>query len=220
MPARQIQAFAFDAYGTLFDVHAAMAHYQAAMGPDAEAFSQLWRAKQLEYTWTRTLMDRYADFWTLTQEALDFAFARYPAIPRTLRQPLLDAYQRLDAYADVAPALKALAARGQRLAIFTNGTRAMAKAAATSAGILPAFEVIVSVDEIRRFKTDPEAYSLLHEKLALGLGEVALVSSNRWDVAGAAAFGMPAIWVNRSAQPDEYLDLAPARMIGGLAELG
>jgi 2-haloacid dehalogenase len=179
----------------------------------------LWRAKQLEYSWTRTLMDRYADFWTLTQEALDFALARFPGIARSLRQPLLDAYQSLDAYADVEPALKALAHNGKRLALFTNGTRAMAKAAATSAGIAAAFEAIVSVDAIRQFKTDPEAYGLLHETLGLAMGEVALVSSNRWDVAGAAAFGMPAIWVNRTAQPDEYLDLPPALTVSSLSEL-
>lgn len=134
-------------------------------------------------------MERYADFWTLTQEALEFAFQRYPAVPHVLRQPLLDAYQRLDAYPDVVPALRSLAAAGKRLAVFTNGTRAMARAAATSAGIASAFEAIVSV-EIRQFKTDPEAYGLVHETMGLALGKVALVSSNRWDVAGATAFGI------------------------------
>lgn len=215
-----IKAYAFDAYGTLFDVHSAMAHHRQAMGADADAFSALWRAKQLEYSWTRTLMDRYADFWTLTQEALDFTLARFPNVSRSLRQPLLDAYHRLDAYPDAVPALKVLAGSGKRLALFTNGTRAMAKAAATSAGIAAAFEAIISVDDIRRYKTDPEAYGLVHETLGLALGEVALVSSNRWDVAGAVAFGMPAVWVNRTGQPDEYLDLAPVRVVSGLAELG
>lgn len=219
MPTRQVKALAFDAYGTLFDVHAAMSHHRAAIGQDAEAFSAAWRAKQLEYTWTRTLMDKYVDFWTLTQEALDFALARYPAVPRTLRQPLLDAYERLDAYADVPAALKVLAGQGKRLAIFTNGTKAMAKAAGTSANIAAAFEAIVSVDTIKRFKTDPEAYGLLHEQMGLALGEIALVSSNRWDIAGATAFGMPAIWLNRSGQTDEYLDLAPVRVITSLSEL-
>ena len=219
MPTRAVRAYAFDAYGTLFDVHSAMARHRGALGPDADAFSALWRQKQLEYSWTRTLMERYADFWTLTQEALDFALARHPAIDRALRQPLLDAYLSLSAYADVAPALKALAGRGMRLAIFTNGTKAMAATAATSAGIAPAFEAVISVDEIRQFKTDPEAYGLVHETLGLPLGEVALVSSNRWDVAGASAFGMPAIWVNRTGMPDEYLDLEPVQVIGSLAGL-
>lgn len=214
-----VKAYAFDAYGTLFDVHAAMRHHRAAMGADAEAFSALWRVKQLEYTWTRTLMDRYVDFWTLTQEALDFCFVRFPQVSRTLRQPLLDAYESLDAYDDAAPALKALAHGGKRLAIFTNGTRAMAKAAATSSGIAAAFEEIVSVDDIRQFKTNPAAYALLHDALGLPLGEIALVSSNRWDAAGGSAFGMPAFWVNRTGQPDEYLDLAPVAVISSLMEL-
>ena len=219
MPSRAIKAYAFDAYGTLFDVHSAMARHRAALGPDPDGFSALWRAKQLEYSWTRTLMDRYADFWTLTQEALDFALLRHPSIDRALRQPLLDAYRSLSAYPDAAPALKALAGRGMRLAIFTNGTRAMAQAAATSAGIAPAFEAVISVDDIRRFKTDPEAYGLVHETMGLALGEVALVSSNRWDVAGATAFGMPAVWVNRTGQPDEYLDLEPMRIVQSLGDL-
>lgn len=219
MPTRAVKAYAFDAYGTLFDVHSAMERHRAVLGPDADAFSALWRQKQLEYSWTRTLMDRYADFWTLTQEALDFALARHPAIDRAMRQPLLGAYLSLAAYPDVVPMLKTLAGQGMRLAIFTNGTKAMASAAATSAGIAPAFEAIISIDEIRQFKTDPEAYGLVHETLGLPLGEVALVSSNRWDVAGATAFGMPAIWVNRAGLPDEYLDLEPVRVVASLGEL-
>jgi len=219
MPHTRVKAYAFDAYGTLFDVHSAIARHRPALGPEAEAFSALWRAKQLEYSWTRTLMGRYADFWTLTQEALDFALARYPAIPRDLRQPLLEAYAQLSAFADVAPTLKRLAAAERRLCIFTNGTKAMAKSAAVSAGIVPAFETIVSVDEIRKFKTDPAAYALLHEALGLALGEVALVSSNRWDIAGAAAFGMPGYWINRAGQPDEYLDLPPTKELKSLEEL-
>lgn len=214
-----LKAFAFDAYGTVFDVHSAMVRHRAAMGPDAEAFSTLWRVKQLEYSWTRTLMERYADFWTLTQEALDFAFARYPSVSRELRQPLLDAYLMLDAYPDVHPVLKALTAKDKRLALFTNGTASMARSAVASAGISHAFEKIVSVDVLRQFKTAPEAYALVHEVLGLKLGEVALVSSNRWDVAGAHAFGMPSFWVNRTGQPDEYLDLAPTRTLAGLADL-
>lgn len=216
---RSFDAYAFDAYGTLFDVHAAMAAHRAALGPDAEAFSALWRVKQLEYTWTRTLMGRYADFWALTQQALDFCFARFPGVDRALRQPLLDAYFHLAAFDDVVPALTRLRDNGQRAVIFTNGTRAMAEAAARSAGIAGLIEGIASVEDIRRFKTVAEAYALPHQLLGLPLGSVALVSSNRWDVAGATAAGMPAIWVNRTGQPEEYSDLAPVRVIGSLNEL-
>lgn len=215
----RIRAYAFDAYGTVFDVHAAIHRHRAAIGPDAEAFSALWRVKQLEYSWTRTLMGRYRDFWLLTGEALDFCFARFPAVPRALRPALLEAYFTLDAFADARLAVERVKAAGRRAVIFTNGTRAMAEAAAASAGLAAVFDEIVSVEDIGRFKTVPETYRLVHERLALETGAVALVSSNRWDVAGATAFGMPAIWVNRAGLPDEYADLPPVRTIGALAEL-
>ena len=214
-----VKAYAFDAYGTLFDVHAAVAAHRAAMGPDAEAFSAFWRAKQLEYTWTRTLMGRYRDFWTLTGEALDVCLARFPSVPKALRQPLLDVYVTLPAFSDARPALERLRASGRRAVIFTNGTGAMAASAAASAGLTGLIEGVVSVDDLRRYKTVPDAYRLVHERLGCAVGTVALVSSNRWDIAGAAAFGMPGLWVNRIGAPDEYADLAPFATIAGLDEL-
>ena len=217
--SKPIKAYAFDAYGTVFDFHAAVARHRAEAGPDADAFSQLWRQKHLEYTWTRTLMGRYVDFWTLTQQSLDFCLARFPSVPRTLRQPLLDAYFTLDAFADAAPLLRRLAGQGLRCALFTNGTAAMASAAARSSGLADLFETVVSVDEICFFKSVPEAYGLLHQRLNLSRGEIALVSSNRWDVAGAVSYGMPAIWANRTGQPDEYADLPPLVTVSGLAEI-
>jgi 2-haloacid dehalogenase len=211
-------AFAFDAYGTLFDVNAAIMRHAGAIGPEAPAMAALWRVKQLEYSWTRTLMGRYSDFWQLTQEALDFVLARH-ATARPLRQQLLDAYWQLDAYPDAAPLLRALEAAGKRAVIFTNGTEAMAEAAARSAGLEALIEGIVSIDTIKRFKTAPETYRLVCDRLGLPAGEVALVSSNRWDIAGAAAFGLQAIWCNRAGVPDEYPDLAPGRVIASLSEL-
>jgi len=118
-------AYVFDAYGTLFDVHAAIACHRAAAGPEAERFSEIWRLKQLEYTWTLTLAGRYVDFWTLTERALDYAFARVPSVDRALRPLLLDAYLELDAFADARTALADLKARGARLAILSNGSPRM-----------------------------------------------------------------------------------------------
>ncbi|HRK24014.1 MAG TPA: haloacid dehalogenase type II [Beijerinckiaceae bacterium] len=212
-------AYAFDAYGTLFDVHAAIARHRGALGTDAEAFSALWRAKQLEYSWTRTLMGRTRDFWQLTQDALDFCLARFPGVDPALRQPLLESYFRLDAFADARPTLLRLRADGARCALFTNGTRAMAESAAASAGLADCLEMIVSVEAAGRFKTVPEVYALVAGRLGLPMAAVTLVSSNRWDIAGAAACGMPGIWVNRTGQPDEYPDLAPVRIITRLDEL-
>src|SRR5580658_1861114 len=121
--------YVFDAYGTLFDVHAAIARHRAAAGPDADRFSEIWRAKQLEYAWTLTLAGHYADFWTLTERALDYAFARVPSVDRSLRAKLLDAYLTLDAFPDVRAALASLKAQGLRLAILSNGTPHMLTAA-------------------------------------------------------------------------------------------
>src|SRR6201981_933874 len=118
-------AYVFDAYGTLFNVHAATARHSAAAGPEAERLSEIWRSKQLEYTWTLTLAGRYVDFWTLTERALDYAFARVPSVDRGLRPRLLEAYRTLDAFPDARAALAALKARGLRLAILSNGTPSM-----------------------------------------------------------------------------------------------
>jgi 2-haloacid dehalogenase len=214
-----IRAHAFDAYGTLFDVHAALRRHAAEVGPEADSISRLWRAKQLEYTWVRTLSGRYRDFWSLTEEALDFALASHGGVDPAVRQKLLDAYWRLEAYPDALRALERLRRAGQEIAIFTNGTFAMADAAANAAALAPLVDIIVSVDSVGRFKTAPETYGHLAERLGLSPAEICLVSSNRWDIAGGIAAGMEAVWVNRAGVPDEYGDLAPGQTIAGLDDL-
>jgi 2-haloacid dehalogenase len=216
MPAR---AYAFDAYGTLFDVHAAIRRHAAEVGPEADALSALWRAKQLEYSWVRTLMGRYEDFWSLTQQALDVALARFPSVDPAVRPKLLDAYWRLEAYPDVHPALVRLRRMGHQLSIFTNGTRAMAEGAANASAVLPLIDEIVSVDDVGLFKPRPEVYAHLCRRMGLKAADVCLVSSNRWDIAGGAAFGLATAWVNRTGQPDEYRDAAPDRVIRSLEDL-
>jgi 2-haloacid dehalogenase len=212
-------AFIFDAYGTLFDVHAAIARHRAAAGPEAERFSEIWRAKQLEYTWTLTLAGRYVDFWTLTEQALDFAFARIPSVDRALRPQLLDAYLSLDAFPDVRAALGELKARGARLAILSNGTPRMLAAATGAAGVAQLFDAMLSVDAVRCYKPRPEVYALATETQAALPAETAFVSSNRWDVMGAVCFGFVAYWVNRARAPEEYAGQAPRRAIPDLAAL-
>jgi 2-haloacid dehalogenase len=214
-----IRAYAFDAYGTLFDVHAAIRRHADAVGPDADALSALWRTKQLEYSWTRTLMGRYRDFWELTQQALDFALARFPSVDSAVRAKLLDAYWRLEAYADVVPTLTKLRREGHALALFTNGTRLMAEAAASASAVLPFLDEVVTVDDVGMFKARPEVYAHLVKRMNLHAAEICLVSSNRWDIAGGAAFGLATAWVNRAGQPDEYADLPPGRVLTGLGEL-
>jgi 2-haloacid dehalogenase len=214
-----VSAYVFDAYGTLFDVHAAIARHRAAAGIDADRFSEIWRTKQLEYTWTLTLAGHYADFWTLTERALDFAFARVPSVDRSLRPKLLDAYLTLDAFADARTALAALKTQGLRLAILSNGTPHMLAAAVEAAGIAEYLDAVLSVDILRRYKPLPEVYALATDAFAVQRSDVGFVSSNRWDVMGAASFGFQPYWVNRASVPDEYPDFPPQRRIGSLTAL-
>src|SRR6201999_596914 len=129
------RAFVFDAYGTLFDVHAAIARHRAAAGPEADRFSEIWRIKQLEYAWLLSAAGHYVDFWTLTERALDYAFARFPSVDRALPPALLDCYFKLDAFPDARAALTALKATGTKTAILSNGSPNMLAAAVENANI-------------------------------------------------------------------------------------
>lgn len=214
--------FVFDAYGTLFDVHAAIARYGREAGPDGQRLSDIWRAKQLEYTWTLTLAGRYADFWTLTERALDFALARVPSVKPALREKLLAAYFKLDAYPDARTALSELKERGARTAILSNGSPKMLAGAVAAANMGGALDAVLSVDAIRMYKPRPEVYAMVTNAFDVRPQEVIFVSSNRWDVMGAVAFGFRGVWANRTGAPDEYADLAPfktVRDLGGLATL-
>jgi 2-haloacid dehalogenase len=208
------RAFVFDAYGTLFDVHAAIGRHRAAAGPDAERFSEIWRAKQLEYTWTLTLAGSYLDFWTLTERALDYAFARFPSVDKALKPKLLDAYLALDAFPDARAVLRDLKARGETTAILSNGSPRMLAAVVAAARI--DLDAVLSVDAIRIYKPRPEVYALVTERFKLAPADVVFVSSNRWDVMGAATFGFRTVWINRTTMPEEY-GPAPSAV---LADLG
>ena len=216
--------FMFDAYGTLFDVHSAVARAGSGLGPKAEPISQMWRTKQLEYTWTLSLMGKAggaaADFAALTAAALDFTLARHGVDDPALRTALLAAYGRLDAYPDVAPLLKALAAAGHRAFIFTNGTRGMIDEAVAAAGIGPWLAGVITVEAAGCFKPHPTVYAhAAREAGAPAPGAITFASSNRWDVAGASACGWRAFWINRTGQPEEYPGLPPVAVLPGLAGL-
>jgi len=217
MPAPAV--YVFDAYGTLFDVHAAVRRHAAALGPEAERVSVLWRQKQLEYSWIRTLLDRYQDFWSLTEQALDYALAAVPSADPSVKPALLSAYRRLDAYPEVPGLIKALRGQGKLLAILSNGTPEMLAQAVSAAGLDGCFDAILSVDELRAYKTDPRVYDLATTQFRVYPEAVSFQSSNRWDVAGAAAFGFRAVWINRAGAPDEYRDLAPAAVLPDLSGL-
>ena len=215
MPA----AYVFDAYGTLLDTGSPIARHAAAIGPHAQAISDTWRLKQLEYAWIYALSGRWRDFRELTAAALDTAAAMHGGLPEGMRATLLAAYEGLTAYPDVAPVLRKLRERGARTAILSNGTDAMLANAVEGAKLGDLLDAVISVDEARTYKTHPRVYELVEAKLGVKPADVAFHSSNRWDVAGAKAFGFHVTWVNRTGKPDEYLDLPPDRVIGSLAEL-
>ncbi len=215
-PLDRADAVVFDAYGTLLDVHSAVQRHAAAIGPEAPRLSETWRQKQLEYSWVLSLCGRYAPFWTLTERALDFALARHPGVDREVRASLLEAYRALDAYPEVPGTLEALRREGLKTAILSNGDTAMLDAAVTAANLQGRLDAVLSVDPAGIFKTSPRAYALAPERLGVARERIAFVSSNRWDIAGAAAYGFAPVWVNRTSQPDEYPDLAPVREIRAL----
>ena len=210
------RAYVFDAYGTLFDVHAALARHRAAAGPDAERFSDIWRQKQLEYSWTLTLAGHYADFWTLTERALDYAFARVPSVDRALRTAA-GRLSRARCLSRRACGVSALKACGLTTAILSNGSPSMLEAAVTASGMTELFDAVLSIDAVRIYKPRPEAYMLVTDRFRVKPADVAFVSSNRWDVMGASAFGFRPIWVNRAKMPEEYPEQPPIRIVSDLS---
>jgi 2-haloacid dehalogenase len=202
--------FAFDAYGTLFDVHAAASRQRDAIGPQWERFSQTWRTKHLEYTWIHAQTGRHTTFWTLTERSLDFAAASIGGIAPSTRAALLAAYRKMAAFPEVPGVLAALKAKGARLSILSNGDPDMIADAVESAGLAGQFDHLLSIQQAGVFKPAMAVYRLVTDTHACQPAHVRFLSSNRWDVAGGAVFGFHAIWVNRTGAPDEYPDM-PAR---------
>lgn len=204
-----MRACVFDAYGTLFDVHSAVERHAERLGRDAAAISQTWRTKQLEYTWLRTLMGRYASFAQLTADALDYALDTYGVDDAGLRDDLLEAYERLDAYPEVAAVLARLRAAGIATAILSNGDTQMLDRAVEAAGIGAGLDAVISVDAIRIYKPDPRVYGLACTRLGLAPDEICFQSANAWDAVGAASYGFRVVWCNRFGQKPERLVPAP-----------
>jgi 2-haloacid dehalogenase len=201
-----IRATVFDAYGTLLDIHAAMARYAGRLGPDWQRVSADWRAKQIEYTWVRSLAGpaHHRDFWTLTREALAFVAQRHAIADEALLADVLAAYRRLDAYPEVPALLASLRERGIARAILSNGEPGMLAEAVRSAGIADLLDDVLSVEAIGVFKPDPRVYRLVTQRFGLPPDAIGFVSSNPWDAFGALAFGFQVYWINRTGQPDEY----------------
>ncbi|MEM7251249.1 MAG: haloacid dehalogenase type II [Pseudomonadota bacterium] len=204
-----VTACVFDAYGTIFDVHSAVRRNRDRVGPEAEVISATWRAKQLEYSWLRSLMGNYVDLWQVTQDALDYAMAKASVIDVELREELLNAYMSLDAYPEVADVLEALREAGIRTAILSNGSPLMLEAAVQSAGLSQLLDDVLSVDEVQTYKPHPDVYQLIVDRLGVDPDAVCFHSSNCWDAAAAARFGFRAAWINRFANEVERLPDVP-----------
>lgn len=214
-----VQAVLFDAYGTLFDVHAPMRHLARRIGEGAEALSALWRRKQLEYTWLRSLMGVHADFSQVTAEALDHAMTVTGLADAGLRGELLDLYAALDAYPDARRVLAALKAAGKTTGILSNGSPAMLAGAVASAGLEAVLDRVVSVEEVGVYKPDPKVYALGAARVGAAPGEICFVSANAWDVAGAAHCGLAVVWLNRLAVAPENLPGRPRAVVKSLDDL-
>jgi len=214
-----IKACVFDAYGTLFDVHSAVGKYSDRLGDVSEQVSNIWRTKQLEYTWLRSLMKKHADFWQITQDALDYALDVYRITDKQLRDDLINAYLELECYPEVPDTLRELKNSGQQIAILSNGSPAMLEAVVKSSGVEDLVQIILSVEMVGIFKPDPTVYQLALDRLAVKAEEIVFMSSNAWDAVGATAFGLRVAWINRFAQRPERLPFQPDLEIKTLDEL-
>lgn len=214
-----IKACVFDAYGTLFDVHSAVGRHRARLGERADAISALWRTKQLEYTWLRSLMGEYVGFWQVTGDALDYALDSFSVADSGLRDDLMNAYRVLDCYPEVPQVLGQLKQAGLPSAILSNGSPDMLQAAVDNAGLAGLLTSSLSVEEIGVYKPDPRVYRLAVDRLGVPAEAICFQSSNAWDAVGAAAFGFRVAWVNRFKQRQERLPHQPHAELKTLSEL-
>jgi 2-haloacid dehalogenase len=213
-----MKALVFDAYGTLFDVHSVVQACEREFPGHGAALSRDWRAKQLEYTWLRSLMARFEDFWRVTEAALEFSCrARGLVLAPETKARLMDECLRLAPFPEVRDALAALA--GQKLLILSNGSTRMLSAVVENAGLTGVFAHVLSVDAVKIYKPSPAAYQLAATRTKLERGAIGFVSSNCWDICGAASFGFETYWINRSGAPPEVLGFAPKATLSSLAEL-
>lgn len=218
-PLAGIRACVFDAYGTLFDYASAAARCRDVLGDKLAALTTLWRDKQLQYTWLRSLQGSHADFWRVTGDALDYALEALDIDEPVLRERLLRLYLTLDCFPEVPQTMERLKAAGLKTAILSNGSPAMLRAAVDNAGLAHLFDAVLSVEEVGVFKTHPAVYQLAVDRLGVEAAAISFQSSNAWDAYAASAFGMRVVWCNRYGQIRERLPGAPDREVRSLAEL-
>ncbi len=215
-----IRLCVFDAYGTLFDVASPVAKLAVEIGPKADELARLWRQKQLEYTWLRSLMGVHADFWKVTGDALDYALEVSEIDDQGLKDELMVLYLKLDPYPDAAETLKALRGKNLRTAILSNGSPSMLDSAVRSAGLDKLLDAVLSVEDVGIYKPSRRVYrhAMQHFKIQDALS-VCFVSANTWDAQAAAQFGFQAVRVNRGGARDDNIPGRPARYVTALGEI-
>jgi len=219
LPLTGVQACVFDAYGTLFDFSSAARGCRDVLGETVDKLTALWRDKQLQYTWLRSLQGRHADFWQVTSDALDFALETLALDKRGLRDRLMNLYLTLDAFPEIPDVLTRLKQTGLRTAILSNGSPKMLDAAVKAAGLESLLDAVLSVEAVGVYKPHPKVYQLAVDCLEVPAAAIAFQSSNAWDAYAASAFGMQVVWCNRYGQRPERLPGKPDRTVQSLAEL-
>lgn len=214
-----IRACVFDAYGTLFDFASAVKRCDALPDDRRVELTALWREKQVQYTWLRTMQGRYTDFWSVTEDALEFALDSLNLASPTLRRQLMSLYLTLEPFPEVADVLVSLRRAGLVTAILSNGSPHMLDSIVSAAGLTELFDAVFSADAVKVYKTHPRVYQYALDSLGVRASEVSFQSSNAWDAHGAADFGMQVIWCNRYGQRAERLPGSPRHEIRTLAEL-
>ena len=225
-----IRALVFDAYGTLYDVQSVLAKAEALCPGKGEVITHIWRLKRLEYTWLRSLLQKYEDFWAVTRASLDFAMRAAGVEPNdAICGPLMENYLHLDPYPEAREALAALA--GRKLAILSNGSPRMLQKLVQNSGLDRWIEAAISIDGVRTYKPHHSCYALVEPVLEVPKEEVLFVSSNSFDVVGAKAFGFKVAWIRRSGGSGpatmfgmlrgraEELGHAPDHVVSALTEL-
>lgn len=216
----KIRALIFDAYGTLFDVHTVVRLCEELWPGHGQRLSQLWRGKQLEYTWQRSLMRRYEDFALVTEASLSYACAALGLeLDEGRKQRLMQAYLELEMFPETEKSLSSLKAMGLKLAILSNGSPAMLRPLLANAGLLGTIRTVISVDGLGTYKPAPAVYRRAVSKLRLPRNAIGFVSSNCWDACGAKSFGLTSFWINRSNAPLDELGAPPDRILERLDQL-
>jgi 2-haloacid dehalogenase len=218
MKIKNIKVCIFDVYGTLFDVNSAAKKCKKKLGTKWESFANTWRATQLEYTWLRSLMKKYINFWQITEDSLDHTMLTFK-VNKKMRKELLNLYKELSPYPEVEKCLKELKSKKIKMAILSNGTPLLLKNLFESNNIEKYFDSIISVEKVKIYKPDPKVYEIPVKKYSCKPENICFLSSNTWDVSGGGVFGYKSIWVNRSNKIFDKLGYRPKYTIKNLTQL-